>query len=179
MAKAERAEQGDWQTLEVPGGRATLKLLGVPDDRERALVMIDLIRRLHFPANAQSGLEASLRQLSLRLPDLSTATVALPSPLTPRLWSEVLARDISPQRLFIEILRDEHARLLYHGLAGLDRDTRQWFQTQPALLRWLYQQQDAVRAFSMFAPALHIVQGSVQIPGGPEAVRQWSVDRRR
>src|SRR5687767_7686342 len=72
------AQQGEWHTLQVPGGRATLKLLGVPDDRERALVMIDLIRRLQFSANAQSGLEAALRQLSLRPPDLSAATVALP-----------------------------------------------------------------------------------------------------
>ena len=64
--------------------------------------------------------------------------------------------------------------MLYHGLAGLDRETRQWFHTQPELLRWLYQEQDAVRSFSMFAPALRIVQGSVHVPGGPEAVRQWS-----
>ena len=138
------------------------------------MVMIDLIRRLHFSTSGPAGLVAALRELSSQPPDVSTATVALPSPLPPRLWSKVLARDVAPRRLFIEILSDERARLLFHGLAGLDRETRQWFHTQPELLRWLYQQQDAVRSFSMFAPALRIVQGRVHVPGGPEAVRQWS-----
>ncbi len=169
-----RAEQGDWQTLDVPGGGATLTRLGVPGDRERAMVMIDLIRRLHFSSTGSAALVSSLRELSLRPPEAATATVALPSPLPSRLWSEVLARDIAPRRLFIEILNDERARLLYHGLAGLDRETRQWFHTQPELLRWLYQEQDAVRSFSMFAPALRVVQGRVDVHGGPDAVRQWS-----
>ncbi len=138
------------------------------------MVMIDLIRRLHFSSTGSAALVSSLRELSLRPPEAATATVALPSPLPSRLWSEVLARDIAPRRLFIEILNDERARLLYHGLAGLDRETRQWFHTQPELLRWLYQEQDAVRSFSMFAPALRVVQGRVDVPGGPDAVRQWS-----
>ena len=168
------AEQGDWHSLDVPGGGATLTRLGVPDDRERAMVMIDLIRRLHFSTSGPAGLVATLRELSSQPPDLSTATVALPSPLPPPLWSQVLGRDVAPRRLFIEILNDERARLLFHGLAGLDRETRQWFHTQPELLRWLYQQQDAVRSFSMFAPALRIAQGRVHVPGGAEAVRQWS-----
>ena len=176
VALAKADEQGDWHTLEVAGGRATLARLGVPDDRERAMVMIDLIRRLHFSTTGSAVLVASLRELSLRPPDLSapTVTVALPSPLPPALWSQVLARNLSPRRLFLEILNDEPARLLYHGLAGLDGETRQWFHTQPELLRWLYQEPDAVRSFSMFAPALRIVNGSVHVPGGSEAVRQWS-----
>src|SRR5688572_29031502 len=94
------AEQGDWQTLDVPGGGATLTRLGVPDDRERAMVMIDLIRRLHFSSTGSAALVASLRELSLRPPDLAAASVALPSSLPLRLWSDVLARDIAPRRLF-------------------------------------------------------------------------------
>ena len=167
-----RAEQ-DWHPLEVPGGRATLTSLGVPDNRERAMVMIDLIRRLLFPMKPD-GLVGSLRELLMRPPDASTPAIALPSPLSPQMWSRILGRDLVPARLFGEILNDEPARLLYHGLAGLDRETRQWFHTQPELLRWLYLQRDAVRSFAMFAPALRIVQGSVHVAGGPEAIRQWS-----
>ena len=168
-----RAQQADWHTLEVPGGAATLASLGVPADRERALVMIDVIRRLHFPTNP-APLLTSLRELSVRPPDASSPTIALPSPLPPHMWSGVLARTFVPQRLFIDILNDEPGRLLYHGPAGLDRGTRLWFHSQPELLRWLYQEPDAVRSFSMFAPALRIVEGRIDVPGGPDAVRQWS-----
>lgn len=172
-------DEGEWHTLTVPGGRATLTSLGVPAARERGAVMVELIRRLHFSDNPPTALEAAIQAVA----DASVvngnrasaaAEVVLPLPLSARTWAvAVFRRDVPPRQLFGAILRDPAARLLYHGLAGLDVETRRWMASQPDLLRHLYRNDDAGRAFALFAPAVRVAGGQVVIPGGDLAVQRW------
>src|SRR5687768_4170526 len=57
-------DDGAWHALPVTGGRAALAALGVSDARERAAVMIELIRRLHFSPKPPTAVEAALSDLS-------------------------------------------------------------------------------------------------------------------
>lgn len=253
-------DEGAWHTLVVPGGRPTIRALGIDDSRERAMVMIDLVRRLHFPGVEDRVLRATLPELTaamadydvfrnavalvgpppalsmasdkkargkfkdaleaaglnlkenkkkftveLRTNDTAVAlrkrlsligiraeairqtlndggsmtadlrTIELPLPLSPQTWAKtIFERDVVPRRLFIEILGDPSARLLFHGLAGMDAATRRWIAGQPDLLRRIYRDAEAVRAFSLFATAIRIADGRVVVPGGPVGARRWS-----
>jgi hypothetical protein len=102
-------------------------------------------------------------------------SIALPLPLSPQTWSSVVfEREVPRRRLFVEILNDPAARLLYHGLVGLDAETRRWMGGQPQLLRRLYRDQEAIRSFSLFGPALKIAGGRVVVPGGAKAEQRWA-----
>lgn len=160
-----------WYPLDVPGGRATLRAVGVDDARERSAVMVELIRRFMFATTAQAPLEASIRAV----PHAAGDSLVLPMPLAPAAWSSlVFERTIPAPRLFAEILLDPSARLLFHGLAGLDRDTLVWIQGQDDLLRRLYRNADALKSFAMFAPAIRIANGAIELPGGALARDRWS-----
>ena len=157
--------------LEVPGGRAALRVLGVADTRERSAVMIDLIRRLHFSTTAQTALEAALHQL----PAPSGQAITVPMPLASTTWSTtIFERPVPASRLFAEILNDPAARLLFHGLAGMDAVTRTWIGSQPDLLRQLYRDPEAIRSFALFAPAVRVNRGRIVVPGGRGAERRWT-----
>ena len=163
-------DHGGWHLLDVPGGRATLRALGVNEAGPRALVLTELIRRLHFSTATQTDLEAAIRKLPVSGGDV----VTLPSPLPPAVWSQILGSAAPPPRLFAAILADPQARLLFHGLSGLDRPTRDWFERQPELLRRLYRNPDAVKSFALFAPAIRVVAGRVEVPGPPIATERWA-----
>lgn len=162
-----------WFPLEVPGGEQTLRTLQVPLSRERAAVMIDLIRRLHFATNPQDALVRALRHLTTATP--TGTTVVLPSPLSAGVWSNaVFGRAVPAHRLFAEILNDPNARLLFHGLSGMDAETRAWMAAHPELLRRLYQQDAAAGSFALFAPAITIRNGDLVVPGGGLSRERWS-----
>lgn len=164
-------DHSGWYQLDVPGGRTTLRALGVNDTRPRAAVMVELIRRLHFSTTAQTDLETALR----KVPSSGDDSLTLPLPLAPAVWSRVIFETtIPPSRLFAEILSDPPARLLFHGLAGLDATTRTWFAGEPELLRRLYRNTDAVKSFALFAPAIRVAAGRVDVPGAPIAEQRWS-----
>jgi hypothetical protein len=174
-------DDGAWHALPVTGGRATLAALGIPDSSALATVMVDLVRRLHFSATPPTRLEAAVRSLSKSLahgaaPSAGGASaLSLPLPLPVETWSRVIfERDVPPPRLFVEILADPAARLLYHGLAGLDAGTRRWIATQSDLLQRLYRNGEAVRSFALFAPALRVDGGRVVVPGGGLGEERWS-----
>jgi hypothetical protein len=102
-------------------------------------------------------------------------TLELPLPLSPRAWTaRILQRDLPASELFTAILSDTRARLLYHGLVGLDANTRRWFSNQRELLKHLYRDEESVRSFALFGPAIKVVGGRVVVPGGPHAARRWS-----
>lgn len=171
MASRSFAQESGWHSLQVPGGRATLRALGVSDDRARAAVMIEIVRRLHFSTQKQDALESAIR----RIPLTGAETITLPLPMASSTWEKaIFQKTVPPSRLFSEILNDRAARLLYHGLAGLDESTRTWIEQQPALLRALYRDQDAVQSFALFAPALHIESAAVVVTGGDVAAQKWS-----
>jgi hypothetical protein len=262
-ATTSSTDEGAWFSLEVTGGRAALDSLGVPERRERAAVMIELVRRLHFSADIPVELQTAALDLSTAVTDLANLqnaialgsspdkplvldmardrrsrrrleealsaagldlkeskqqyrveddtkdsalalrkrlahvgidveqlkqrvmrgegltiqvpTISLPLPLSPETWSKVVfERDVPKRRLFVEILNDPAARLLYHGLVGLDAETRRWIGGQPQLLKRLYGDQEAIRSFALFGPALKISGGRVVVPGGKKAVQRWS-----
>ncbi|HYB95258.1 MAG TPA: hypothetical protein VEC39_09815 [Vicinamibacterales bacterium] len=254
------ADEGAWHALVVPGGRPTLRALGVVDARERAMVMVELIRRLHFSASPPVDLQATLLDLSTAMTDFETLrnavalagpspslkmaadrrsrgkledaleaagldlkesrrvyrvelrtndtaaalrrrlaiigvsaeelqrtlnagnelrieqrSIDLPLPLSPQTWSKIIfERDVRPRQLFSEILNDPSARLLYHGLSGMDAGTRRWLAGQPDLLRRIYRDAEAVRAFSLFAAALRVHDGHVVVPGDAVGARRWA-----
>ncbi len=263
-APAAASDEGAWHSLEVPGGRFALAALGVPDQRERAAVMIELVRRLHFAVSSPLETETAALNLSAAVTDLvnlqnaialaspsdkpltlaaardrrtrkrlqdalsaagldlkeskqqyrvesdtggsavalrarlaqvgidvealkqqvmrgdglaiQVPTISLPLPLSPQTWSRVVfERDVPRRRLFVEILNDPAARLLYHGLVGLDAETRRWMGGQPQLLRRLYRDAEAIHSFALFGPALKISGGRVVVPGGKKAEQRWSV----
>src|SRR5215213_3896917 len=149
LAQPASAQQSNaWYSLQVPGGRPTLHALGVDDARERSLIMIELIRRLHFSTQTPNPLQAALQ----KIPTAGAETITLPLAMAPGTWEKVIfGRPVPPSRMFAEILNDPAARLLYHGLAGLDADTRAWIEGQPDLLRALYRNTEACKSFALFA----------------------------
>jgi hypothetical protein len=172
LARVAHGRDAGWFPLEVPGGRETLRTLQVPPSRERAAVMIDLIRRLHFATDPQDALTAAVQQLTTAAP--KGTMLVLPSPLSAAVWSDaVFRRVVAVDRLFAAILNDANARLLFHGLSGMDAESRAWFAAEPELLRWLYQHDAAVSAFALFAPAITIRAGHLVVPGGPVARQRW------
>jgi hypothetical protein len=102
-------------------------------------------------------------------------TLELPLPLSPRAWTaRILQREVPPSELFTAILSDPRARLLYHGLVGMDANTRRWISNQRPLLKHLYRDEDSVRSFALFGPAIKVADGRMVVPGGPLAARRWS-----
>jgi hypothetical protein len=163
-------QSAGWFPLQVPGGRGTLRVLGVADHRERSAVMVELVRRFLFATTSQAALEASLRSLPAGAGD----SLVLPLPLAPAQWSSIVFdRTVPASRLFAEILLNPSARLLFHGLAGLDPDTLRWIEGQDDLLRRLYRNHDALKSFALFAPSVRISNGRLDIPGGAAAQQRW------
>ena len=255
-------DEGAWYPLSVTGGQFALDALGLPVSLDRASVMTELVRRLHFGVSAvdleakvlelslanadlanlrnaialgspsdkpltldmarqgrsrkllQAALQASglrlrkakkqytiedaggddaarlrarLRYLGVDAADLrqrmsngegltlDVPAVTIPLPLSPQTWGRVVfERDVPARELFVAIVREPAARMLYHGLIGLDADTRRWLGTQDELLRHFYRNPEAVSAFALFGPALHIAAGRVVVPGGPLGAQRWS-----
>lgn len=255
-------DEGAWYPLSVTGGRVALDALGLPASLDRATLMVELVRRIHFVSKptdleakvldlsaaiadlaalqnaialgsgpgkpltldmARQGksrklLQAALRAAGLRLREakrqysveeaegddaagvrarlksvgvdasvlqqrlskgdalaLDIPAVTIPLPLSPQTWARVVfERQVPARELFVAILRDPAARLLYHGLIGLDADTRRWIGGQDELLRHLYRDPDAVRAFALFGPALHVAAGRVVVPGDRVGAQRWS-----
>ena len=133
--------------------------------------MINIIRRLHFSTEDQTAQEALLRAL----PAAGRQTIILPLPMSAVTWQRtIFERSVAPEELFSRILTDRPARLLFHGLAGLDSETRGWIERQPSLLRSLYRDDEAVRAFALFAPAVQVRAGRVAVPGDATAAERWS-----
>jgi hypothetical protein len=169
-APAAAQETGGWYALDVPNGRSTLRSLGVADTRERSAVMVELIRRFLFATTSQANLEAALR----KIPATAADKVTLPLPLSPAKWSSlVFERTVPPARLFAEILLNPSARLLFHGLAGLDQPTRSWFEGQDDVIRRVYRDPDALKSFALFAPSLQIADGRLVLAGGATAEQRW------
>jgi hypothetical protein len=170
-AAAAAQDRGGWHPLEVPGGRTTLRALGVSDAQPRSTVMVELVRRLHFSTTPQTDLETALRHLPVSARDV----VTLPSPLPAPVWSHVLSeKSILPARLFEAILNDTSARLLFHGLAAMDGQTRRWFERQPDLLRRLHRNPDAIKSFALFAPSVRVASDRVEVPGAATGEQRWS-----
>jgi hypothetical protein len=173
-------DEGSWHELVVPGGRATLDALGVPADQPRALILTELVRRLHYLNLDASTLEAAIRELRRRAgargaPAATAPAIRLPLPLSPQTWSRVVFRRETPEtQLFFAIVSEPSARLLYHGLMSLDAESRRWFASRPQLLSQIHRDTDAVRAFSLFASAVRVREGALVVPGGALGVRRWA-----
>jgi hypothetical protein len=170
VVSAAFAQDHGWHALEVPGGRATLRALGVDDSRERAVVMIELVRRLHFATRPPLELEAALR----KMPAPGRDAITVPMPMARASWEKLLDRSTPGPGLFQAILNDPAARLLFHGLAGLDGPTRRWFEGEPDLLRAIYRNPDAVKVFALFGPAVRVSGGRIVVPGGDLGDARWS-----
>ena len=70
-------DEGAWHTLPVTGGRAALDSLGLAPTFDRATTMTELIRRLHFSADAPVELEAATLNLKVAVANLRTLQGAI------------------------------------------------------------------------------------------------------
>jgi hypothetical protein len=97
----------------------------------------------------------------------------VPSFIPLEAWAALLS-DVSPgpSSIFTRILGNRRAALLYHGIASLDRSTRDYFLQQPALLRQAAEE-DRVGVFATFGRSLRVRGGTVEVPGGSEAAALW------
>lgn len=159
-----------WYPLDVPGGRATLRSLGEPDSRERSALMIELIRRLQFVTKPPVELQSAIR----RIPASGGGGLVLPMPLPAAAWRQLIPAASPPHgSLFQAILSDPAARLIFHGLSGIDPETRAWFGGELDVLRGLFRDPGLAKSFAMFAPAVRTSSGQVKIPGGLVAPQRW------
>ena len=141
----------------------------VTDSGDRARALRNRLAMLGINVEAMLPRLAAGAAFAIDVP-----TIELPLPLSRDIWSRIVfERDVASTELFTEILNDPQARLLYHGLAALDGETRAWISTQGDLLRRLYRDAEAARAFSIFGAAIRISGGTVAVPGGTAAARRW------
>ena len=85
---------------------------------------------------------------------------AIPLPLSVELWRRVIFdQRISSDELPLELIADRGAMFLYHGLMGLDHETRLALATQPDLVRRLYD--DSPESFAVFGRSLRVRDGRI------------------
>jgi hypothetical protein len=91
-------------------------------------------------------------------------------PLGTAVWARLLPRKDGPRPLHRAILEDRQACLLYAGLAALDPPTLDAIAAAPGLESDLYER---AGTFAAFARALHVRDGAIVPPGGPETAALW------
>ncbi len=166
-----RASAATLPTTRVPVTSPVAELAArveMDPDRDHARFVHELIRRLYSPPPT--------RAVPVRLvPDTRGATgtpLLVDLPLTPEIWSTSIFRAPVPaERLLAAIVVDRRAALLCRGLLATDDETLVFYGEHPALLTFLYEQ--ASGAFAAFGGAVHVHDGRVTVPGGPETEPLW------
>ncbi len=98
----------------------------------------------------------------------------IPLPLTPNVWlDEIYQGGENPELLGLRILGDRQAALLYFGLMGTSVSTRAFLESNPGVLRQLYD--GHADATALYARSLVVDQAHDQmvVPGGTEAEKLW------
>ncbi|HKC12628.1 MAG TPA: hypothetical protein VKI41_11405, partial [Vicinamibacteria bacterium] len=162
----------------VPGGlRGLLEAAGLDPGTEGWRALPALVRRLH-PLNGPSAPELSrvLAHLEGKLRE-SEGADRLELPLAREFWDRVvLPRALSDNERLGALLADRRASLLARGLLALDDETLAALARDPETVGRLFERHAA--AFAAFASSLHVRGEAVQLPGGPESARLWSLPPR-
>ena len=174
---------GDLGVVTLPGGlRPALAAIGDRAQPDHSQFLLEVIRRAENRAAGDRDivLRPLLAHLDAESSREPTAGAALPLPLPPQIWIDVVFKGrATPNTLVAEILRSRTASLFYYGLLSLDEGTRAWLATEPALIAELATKHPG--AFLIAAPGLRVAGGAVLVPGGEAAAPSWEalVGRRR
>ncbi len=169
--------------LVVPGGYASFaQALNVSATLPRARVMLAAIRILwEVPEGANPAADRRRAAILeyLRAADQGAAARPpapgedvpgfLPADAWTGLLREIGTAGASP---FTAILQNRRAALLYHGVAALDTETRDYLGGNPKLLEAI-SREDRVAIFATFGRSFHVRGGRVEPPGGAEAAPLW------
>jgi len=157
--------------------RTVAALLGLGFDPKSRAPWHDLPRRQDGVRRMLSDAGLSLDNLAERLNNgeaisLALPRVDLPLPLTERLWRDAIFRGKLPYAsLFVSIVRDRTAALVYHGLMSLDEQTLAYFGSAPSLLALARNHPGAIAAT---VRSVHVHGGRVAVPGGAAAEPLWA-----
>ncbi|MFP5378799.1 MAG: hypothetical protein ACLGHP_03420, partial [Vicinamibacteria bacterium] len=89
---------------------------------------------------------------------------------TPEIWADLIPR-ASPGALFRALVGDRPAMLLHYGLAASDPGIHALVTSDSDLLRWMYR--NAAGATALAGASLRLVEGAIEVPGGPDAEPIW------
>lgn len=166
--------------VSVPGGlQAALAAAKDPVGADRSQFLLEFIRRTYDMSIMSKGDPREMARQSLlshfeAAASRSTAAAAdtLPLPLTPAIWTDVVfGGRATPATLLPSIAGSRDASLLYYGLMSLDDSTRAWIASDQALVADLATRYAS--AFVVAAPGLRVSSGTIQVPGGPDALPAW------
>ena len=104
---------------------------------------------------------------------LAPAVTMMPSPLPLDTWASVIFERAMPARsIFSAIAKDRNAALLLVGLQAMTPATRALLNKDRELLRRLYH--DNASAVAAFGAVLQVDSaGTLELPGGPDAIPLW------
>ncbi len=162
------AEPRQWHALPVAGGAdAVAMAAGLDPGLPAWRVLFEAARRRHGLWGEQAGY-ATVDEAGAR--PAAGSLVALP--LAPEAWRRLLGReDLPDDRLALAILADRRSSLLYRGLAAFDESTLAALAAERDGLRRIHQNYTDVLA--AFGARFRVRDGSVDVPGGEEAVPLW------
>ena len=151
----------------VPGGvDALAAAAGLPVPAPRAMLALEVIRRLHGTAAADPA-SAARRQAVAGVLAQPVSADTIPLPFDDGVWSRVIfGGKVAPAGILPAILTTPRGAWFYYGAAGLDDETRAWFRERPHRLLRIGAQ---VGAFAAFGPSLKVRAGRIAAPGGPAA----------
>lgn len=160
-------------TLAVPGGADALAAAaGLTAPASRGTLLLDVIRRLHAPADGDRAAAGPRRVAVAAALGGAPTEDLVPLPFTESTWIRVVFRGrVAPASLARAIVETPDAAWLYSGGVGLDDATRAWFASRPHRLLRLRAQ---AGAFAAFGPSLRIEGERVAVPGGPPADAAWA-----
>ena len=171
VATPARAAAPDWAMVSLPGGRAgLLPRLGLAPDTPTAIVIGELIRVVHASREADNAALDAVRRYFATPPE--GAAEAIPVPLSPSMWRDLLGKGVTDDRLVGALLQDRRAALLCYGLLHLDRETLAALSGHPGLVRRLYERHSG--AFAAFAHVVKVRDGRLVLPGDESAITTWA-----
>lgn len=161
------------QRLLVPGGTARLlQVVGIraPVEPERAFLVI--VRALHPVSSAGAGLGPAVQAHLAAAAQAKAGGDRIPALLPHAVWEQaVFGRKVGADDLAARILGDRRAALLYYGLFSLDDETLAFFVDRMSLVRTICQRDAG--PFAVFAEAVAVHDGRVQLPGGTSSADRW------
>jgi hypothetical protein len=160
------------ERFDVPGGAAALRsAAGLPTHVPDSMLLVEAARAWYGARIPLSPGDAPAGRLVAHLKATNASAEPGPLALLPvTTWTALLA-PAPGQPLAAALAANRAAMLLYHGLAGACDATLEWLISKPDLLRELLD--NGAPAFAFAAPAIHLEDGAIVLPGGAAMRGAW------